>query len=138
MNPGHHANPDNAYSDHRTLPVNCVIDCRCRLARSTSPIICILVSYIVVRDKSAPGSVVTLDKAKREIVVKRLMRQTWRWFGPEDKVSTIDARQAGAEGLVCSLYHVPPGTVWALDEIEKRQAEARTAPDGGESGMAWE
>ena len=70
--------------------------------------------------------------------MKRLMRQTWRWFGPEDKVSTIDARQAGAEGLVCSLYHVAPGTVWTLDEIEKRKAEARIAPDGSESGMAWE
>lgn len=67
-----------------------------------------------------------------------LMRQTWRWFGPEDKVSALDSRQAGAEGLVCSLYHLPPGQVWSLDEIQRRQAEARMLPDGRPTGMEWE
>lgn len=70
--------------------------------------------------------------------MKRLMRQTWRWFGPEDKVSTTDARQAGAEGIVTSLYHVAPGLVWSPEEIERRKAETRTAADGSESGMEWE
>lgn len=28
------------------------------------------------------------------------MRQTWRWFGPVDKVTIADARQAGAEGVL--------------------------------------
>jgi mannonate dehydratase len=70
--------------------------------------------------------------------VRRMMRQTWRWFGPEDRVSAIDARQAGAEALVCSLYHVPPGQVWTREEIEKRQAEARVTSDGRATGIEWE
>lgn len=65
------------------------------------------------------------------------MRETWRWFGPEDKVSVADARQAGAQGLVSSLYHVPPGEVWTRDAIAKRQAEAACS-NVGDSGIAWE
>lgn len=67
-----------------------------------------------------------------------LMRQTWRWFGPQDKVSALDSRQAGAEALVCSLYHLPPGQVWSLEEIQQRQAEARVMPDGRPTGTEWE
>ncbi|WP_448952047.1 mannonate dehydratase [Labrys neptuniae] len=66
------------------------------------------------------------------------MRQTWRWFGPVDKVTTGDALQAGAEGLVCSLYHVAPGLVWTREAIAQRQAEARLRPDGKPSGLEWE
>lgn len=66
------------------------------------------------------------------------MRQTWRWFGPVDKVSIADARQAGAEGIVSALHHIPYGTVWTPEEIEKRKREVATDPDGGPSGLAWE
>jgi mannonate dehydratase len=75
---------------------------------------------------------------KEDGVHKRLMRQTWRWFGPNDKVTLRDARQAGAEGIVTSLYHVPPGTIWTPDEITKRQQETLVGPVGSESGIAWE
>ena len=60
------------------------------------------------------------------------MRQTWRWFGPVDRVSVRDAVQAGAEGIVSALHHVPTGAAWTLDEIEKRQSETRSG------GLEWE
>lgn len=66
------------------------------------------------------------------------MRHTWRWFGPVDKVSIADARQAGAQGIVTALHHVPYGAVWTPTEIQKRQREVGTMPDGSPSGLAWE
>jgi mannonate dehydratase len=60
------------------------------------------------------------------------MRQTWRWFGPVDKVSIADARQAGAEGLVTALHHIPAGVAWSLEDIELRQRQCRAG------GLEWE
>lgn len=66
------------------------------------------------------------------------MRQTWRWFGPKDLVSVDDMMQAGVEGVVSALHHVPTGAVWAPAEIAKRQSEIATRKDGTASGLAWE
>lgn len=66
------------------------------------------------------------------------MRQTWRWFGPKDKVSVEDARQAGVEGIVTALHHVPTGEVWRPEDIEQRQREVAFLPDGSMSGLKWE
>lgn len=60
------------------------------------------------------------------------MRKTWRWFGPIDRVSVRDALQAGAQGIVSALHHVPVGVPWSIDEIQRRQQEARTG------GLEWE
>lgn len=60
------------------------------------------------------------------------MRQTWRWFGPVDRVTVEDALQAGAEGIVSALHHVPTGEAWSLEEISKRQREVRAG------GLEWE
>ncbi|MEM7693019.1 MAG: mannonate dehydratase [Pseudomonadota bacterium] len=65
------------------------------------------------------------------------MKQTWRWFGPNDLVSVDDVLQAGAEGVVTALHHIPPGTVWTKDAIAMRQAEVATRRDGTPSGLSW-
>ncbi|TKT69891.1 mannonate dehydratase [Aquamicrobium sp. LC103] len=66
------------------------------------------------------------------------MRQTWRWFGPHDLTSVDDMRQAGVEGVVSALHHVPTGAVWSEAEIAKRQEEIRRMKDGSPSELKWE
>jgi len=51
------------------------------------------------------------------------MIETWRWFGPKDKVTLSDIRQTGASGIVTSLYHLEPGIVWKKEEISSRLKE---------------
>lgn len=66
------------------------------------------------------------------------MKRTWRWFGPKDLVSVDDVAQAGAEGVVSALHHVPTGAVWTPEEIGKRQAEVGRMRDGAPSGLGWD
>lgn len=47
------------------------------------------------------------------------MEKTWRWFGPNDKITLDMLRQIGVEGIVTALHHIPNGDVWPLDEVVK-------------------
>lgn len=62
------------------------------------------------------------------------MRESWRWFGPNDPVSLDDIRQAGASEIVTSLHQVPIGEAWTTRQIEERIAVIES---GSRSPLRW-
>jgi mannonate dehydratase len=59
------------------------------------------------------------------------MKETWRWFGPDDPVPLDHIKQAGATGIVSALHHLYRGEAWPLDEVIKRRDEILAA------GFTW-
>ena len=59
------------------------------------------------------------------------MENTWRWFGPNDKITLDMLRQIGVEGIVTALHHIPNGEIWPEEEIA---AMCRLIE---EHGMRW-
>ena len=50
------------------------------------------------------------------------MRESWRWFGPDDPVTIADIRQTGATDIVSALHAIPTGEVWPLEAIQAHKA----------------
>lgn len=50
------------------------------------------------------------------------MRESWRWFGPNDPVTIDDIRQTGATDVVSALHAIPVGEVWPVAAIREHKA----------------
>lgn len=61
------------------------------------------------------------------------MRESWRWFGPLDRIPLTEVAQTGASGVVTALHDIPYGEVWSLEAIRARQ---RMIADAG-VGLDW-
>ena len=59
------------------------------------------------------------------------MKETWRWFGPDDPVLLDHIKQAGATGIVSALHHLYRGEAWPLDDVLKRRGQIQAA------GFEW-
>jgi mannonate dehydratase len=59
------------------------------------------------------------------------MKETWRWFGPEDPIPLDHVRQAGATGIVSALHHLYRGEAWPVEEVMRRKDEILAA------GLEW-
>ncbi len=51
-----------------------------------------------------------------------MLRQSWRWFGPNDPVPLDHVRQAGASEIVTALHDVPIGEAWTERQVADRKA----------------
>ena len=49
------------------------------------------------------------------------MKETWRWFGPQDPIPLDHIKQAGASGIVSALHDLYRGEAWPLDAVLKRR-----------------
>ena len=50
------------------------------------------------------------------------MRESWRWFGPNDPVTLAEIRQTGATDIVSALHDIPIGEPWSREAIQSHKA----------------
>ncbi len=55
------------------------------------------------------------------------MIESWRWYGPFDKITLPQIAQTGATGIVTALHEIPYGEIWPPNTIAARNAEIRAA-----------
>jgi mannonate dehydratase len=60
------------------------------------------------------------------------MIESWRWYGPFDRITLPQIAQTGARGIVTALHEIPYGEVWPSDLIADRHAQIKAA------GFTWE
>ncbi|MVA74130.1 mannonate dehydratase [Agrobacterium vitis] len=61
------------------------------------------------------------------------MKESWRWYGPFDRITLTEVAQTGASGIVNALHEIPYGEVWGSDAIAARRDEIA---DSG-LGLTW-
>jgi mannonate dehydratase len=64
------------------------------------------------------------------------MRESWRWFGPDDPVSLDDIRQTGATDIVSALHDIPTGETWPIEAIRDYKSLVEGIDDN-DSPLYW-
>ncbi len=59
------------------------------------------------------------------------MKESWRWFGPNDPISLAEVRQTGATDIVTALHELPNGVLWERETIAARRDMIAAA------GLTW-
>lgn len=55
------------------------------------------------------------------------MIESWRWYGPYDRITLPEIAQTGAAGIVTALHDIPYGEIWPQDRIAARKGQIAAA-----------
>ncbi|MCM2451147.1 mannonate dehydratase [Agrobacterium vitis] len=61
------------------------------------------------------------------------MKESWRWYGPFDRITLAEVAQTAASGIVNALHEIPYGEVWGSDAIAARRDEIANSG----LGLTW-